>query len=125
MWEKLLSRATHRERWSGHCLSCGVCCEMYGHTIHACAEDLERWRREGRDDLLARVGPDGEVGVDPATGERPEGCLYLVRRGTYAAHCGIHETKPLMCREYPTAAHGFRCVRGVHFPGRRFESSAL
>lgn len=98
------------------CLACGICCELYGHSLAATPADRERWAREGRKDLLARVGPEGELWVEPESGEHLECCPFLVRTGTYRAHCGIHATKPDLCREYPTPVHGLRCVRGIRFP---------
>ena len=95
------------------CRACGICCELYGHTLKASGEDIERWTVEGRLDLLGRVGPEGMLWLDPATGERLEPCPFLVRRGADSAICEIHPTKPRICRDYPTPAHGNRCVRGV------------
>lgn len=94
------------------CRACGVCCEVYAGTLTASPADLERWRAEGRADLLALVGEGGAIWVDPATGQRPERCPFLRRTGPEAALCGIHSTKPELCRAYPTAAHRHRCVRG-------------
>ncbi len=97
------------------CQGCGLCCELYGHRLRATPEDLERWQREGRADLLARVGEGGVIWCDPVTGERLEDCPFLAREGPDRARCRIHATKPRICREYPTPAHGRRCVRGVRF----------
>ncbi|RMG88019.1 MAG: YkgJ family cysteine cluster protein [Candidatus Dadabacteria bacterium] len=94
------------------CLRCGICCDLYGHRLRATDGDLERWNREGRADLLARVGPDQEIWYDPATGERLDDCPFLVRTGPEEARCRIHYTKPAVCRRYPTRAHRGRCVRG-------------
>lgn len=104
----------------GRCLACGICCELYGGTLAAAPDDLERWRAEGRDDLLGHVSPEGELWIDPATGRRLEGCPFLVKRDQESSVCGIHETKPRICREYPTPVHAFRCVRGIRFPGKTF-----
>lgn len=89
---------------------------MYGHSLRAEPEDLERWQAEGRLDLLRRIGADGRIWKDPATGEPLEDCPFLRRTGPEAAQCRIHYTKPRMCRAYPTHAHGRRCLRGVQFP---------
>lgn len=107
------------------CLACGVCCEYYAGTLEASAEDLARWRTQGREDLLARVGAEGEIWVEPATGVRLEACPFLERSGPERAVCGIHATKPRVCAAYPTPYHGLRCIRRVQFPARRFEPSAL
>jgi Fe-S-cluster containining protein len=92
-----------------------VCCEVLGDALQACAPDLTRWLSEGRLDLLARVGPGGELWVDPATGEREPACPFLDRLGRDRARCAIHHTKPDICRRYPTAAHGSRCLLGTRF----------
>lgn len=97
------------------CAACGVCCEFFAGTLSAGPSDLERWRREGRLDLLERVGEDGRLWLDPVTGLPAERCPFLVPAGPGRAECGIHATKPALCRDYPTAAHGRRCVRGRVF----------
>ena len=104
----------------GRCLACGICCELYGNTLAVGPEDRARWEAEGRADLLALVGTDGEIWIDPTTGERLERCPFLEKRNAESSMCGIHDTKPLICREYPTSAHAYRCVRGIRFPGRVF-----
>ena len=90
---------------------------MYGHALRASEEDLVRWRAEGRYDLLLRVGKGGDLWLDPSTGEHLEDCPFLRRTGPDDARCRIHATKPELCRDYPTAAHGRRCVCGVRFDG--------
>ena len=99
------------------CHGCGICCDLYGTTLSVNEEDQARWTREGRDDLLARVGEGGRLWREP-DGTWAEACPYIVRTGGDTAHCGIHETKPAICRAYPTDLHGRRCMCGVTFaPG--------
>jgi len=112
-----LLRFLHREparpaRRTG-CLRCGGCCESFGGHLLASRRDLTRWRREGREDILRRVGSVGWLWIDPGSG-RPVtgGCPFLVRTSPEHTSCAIQETKPDMCREYPTLAHGKRCLRG-------------
>jgi len=111
----LKGRAARRRRGRAApgCRGCGICCDLYGHRLRATREDLERWNREGRADLLARVGEDQRIWCDPLTGEPLPDCPFLERTGPEEARCRIHETKPEVCRRYPTPAHGGRCVRGV------------
>lgn len=92
------------------CRSCGACCEAYGDALAAEAPDLARWAREGRADLLARVGEGGALWVDPATGEYQDRCPFLVADGPERRLCAIHATKPDMCRAYPTPDHGLGCL---------------
>ena len=114
-----------RRRGTTGCLVCGVCCDYYAHTLEASSEDLRRWRAEGRQNLLSRVGPEGALWFEPAGGERLETCPFLQRVGPDRAVCTIHATKPRVCAAYPTPHHGFRCLRGVAFPPRRSDPSAL
>ena len=98
------------------CRSCGRCCELFGANLTATPEDVARWAREGRSELLARVSPLGRLWIDPVTGARLSRCPYLVRIAPGRARCRIHATKPRMCRDYPTLAHGKRCVANRLFP---------
>jgi Fe-S-cluster containining protein len=77
--------------------------------------DLARWRAEGRDDLLCRVGEGGALWIDPESGAPLDRCPFLRRMTAELAQCAIHATKPDMCRDYPTEAHGFHCVQGIAF----------
>lgn len=95
------------------CLQCGRCCESFGGHLHASRADLERWRELGREDLLRRVTAIGWLWLDPETGEMEERCPFLERTGPDTARCAIHDVKPDICRDYPTLAHGRRCLRGV------------
>lgn len=104
-----------KKKPGSQCAACGVCCELYGHTIFADEEDVERWREERRDDLLCHVGPDLSLWHDPASGERLPRCPKLTRTALNTGHCSINSTKPMMCRRYPTPAHRERCVMGVNF----------
>ncbi|MBE0618360.1 MAG: YkgJ family cysteine cluster protein [Proteobacteria bacterium] len=97
----------------GGCRACGLCCELLGGTLQVCDADLQRWREQGRHDLLARVGANGRLWQEPDSGAALEDCPYLERTGEERAGCRIHDTKPQICRDYPTRAHGKRCVRGV------------
>jgi Fe-S-cluster containining protein len=99
------------------CKACGICCEMYGTTINASPCDLDRWRSEGRDDILAHVGPEGELWVNASTEERVALCPFYFRDGPDSGGCEIHDTKPRTCRLYPTVHHNWRCVTGaIHAP---------
>jgi len=78
--------------------------------------DVARWAQEGRSELLARVSPLGHLWIDPETGTRLPRCPYLVRIAPGRARCRIHAIKPQICRDYPTLAHGKRCVANRLFP---------
>lgn len=87
------------------CNACGVCCELYGHTVTSSEEDLDRWRAEGREEILTWALTPPE--------ERLDGCPFLERDDAGEGICGIHTTKPKMCRAYPTEIHGGWCVMRV------------
>jgi len=113
LWDKI-----HPGKDAGRrgCRSCGFCCESYGGYLHASPGDIERWRRLGREDLLALVNAFGWIWIDPAHGRRGDPCPFLQRDAEDKALCAIHEIKPDMCREYPSLDHGRHCVRGIYIP---------
>ena len=109
-----LTRQTNQaENRQVKCLCCGECCEAFGGHLNASKTDLERWRNQGRDDLLDRVNRLGWIWVEPQSKRLEQSCPFLDRQDGKTAICGIQETKPAMCRDYPTLAHGRRCLRGV------------
>ena len=101
-----ITRREHRISPSD-CLSCGICCDLFSHTVVPDETDLERWRSEGRGDILS-------WGKAQADSER-EPCPFLKREGMTSGICAINQTKPAMCRAYPTGAHRHICVMGVRF----------
>lgn len=101
------------ERKETGCLCCGKCCKSFGGHLHAYRHDLDRWQREGREDLLSRVNRLGWIWVDPVTRELEERCPFIVDISDEQAICAIQDTKPDICRDYPTLAHGKRCLQGV------------
>lgn len=57
-------------------------------------EDMARWRREGRTDILEQVSAErGWLA--------PGRCVFLRDTGTGAQSCSIYDTRPETCREYP------------------------
>lgn len=89
------------------CQQCGSCCEKYGGSIQASAQDIMRWEREGRGDILKHVIPSGANGSlfggdlwFDSEGRKMAGCPFL-RKGNDGACCAIQETKPEVCRKYP------------------------
>lgn len=95
------------------CLQCGQCCESFGGHLRASPHDLRRWQDQGRQDLLDSANRLGWVWVDPATKERVSPCPHIDRSDPEKVCCDIYEIRPDMCRDYPTLAHGKRCLRGV------------
>ncbi len=85
------------------CLCCGKCC-FVDLTAYAHKEDFERWRSEGRQDILEIIAHrhllwagDRMISVD--TGDYPRECPFLYNEGKKYL-CSIYETRPQVCREY-------------------------
>ena len=92
------------------CSRCGKCCTnsrfMGGMT--ATREDVERWIREGRDDILEWVevigteeDPWADLWISQVTRTEASICPFVRKdenRPTY--RCLIYETRPQVCRDY-------------------------
>lgn len=101
------------------CIQCGSCCFMYGCMVPASEEDLARWEREGRNDILekAKVITDPKTGriiaaelwFDPNTGREYIYCPWIRSNGkegkSKRVTCLIHSTKPQYCRDYICRKH--------------------
>ncbi len=111
--KRLFKESVDPEKHQVRCLCCGECCESFGGHLPASEHDIKRWRREGREDLLNRVNRLGWIWVDPDTKALLERCPFIDKISEQQSLCAIQETKPDICRDYPTLAHGKRCLRGV------------
>ncbi len=93
------------------CKNCGKCCIEMGWKIFATPDDIVRWIKEGRQDILKHVlvyeyydilhgyvFEGGEVWFDE-NGRKLERCPFIKERDG-KIYCRIHETKPQQCREY-------------------------
>jgi Fe-S-cluster containining protein len=89
------------------CLRCGHCCRT-SFLLYVGDEDERRWEAEGRTDVLQRLDwerwhvtwdDDGAYHID--TGERLRRCFFLEASSQDQALCRIHDTKPMICRDYP------------------------
>lgn len=81
------------------CLACGACCRS-GHDgrILVPAEDLLRWRRLGREDLVAQLQP-GHFG-EQAFATTPDGaCVHFGTTSSPNA-CRIYDVRGTTCREF-------------------------
>ena len=93
------------------CARCGKCCTIKdAYCASGDAEDIERWKAEGREDILEWVEMmstgKGIIGydlwVDPVTRKDVESChWYAEEPDTGAAICLIQDTKPKHCRDFP------------------------
>ena len=94
------------------CLCCGACCKEFSWHLTTEPADIARWKLENREDLLARVNHLGWIWYDPASGMRLECCPFLTKNDQDLHICGINDTKPAICRDYPTMAHDRLCIQG-------------
>lgn len=102
----------HRKEWkilydNFECMRCGRCCKRtkWASDIDTRLvwEDIERWRTEGRTDILKYVyvyeGLGGDL-FDKKTLRRFSKCPFLKREGKVYS-CSIHQTRPLVCKLFP------------------------
>lgn len=97
------------------CTQCGRCCTnpSFMGTMQASPEDVKRWKREKRSDILAWayiLGPTAhkrgfgfaDLWINPKTDIEAERCPFVRKmpnRDVYK--CMIYETRPQACRDYP------------------------
>lgn len=102
----------HRKEWkilyeNFECIRCGTCCKetnwVSNIELRIPWEDIQRWRREGRTDILEKVyvyeGLGGDL-FDKKTFRRFSKCPFLKKKGKIYS-CSIHKTKPLGCKLFP------------------------
>ncbi len=85
------------------CKQCGTCCLAHI-SAYASGEDIERWNREGRDDILHIIEHEhamwvGDHLVSSLDGHYLHGCPFLTWEGAHYA-CSIYVTRPSVCRNY-------------------------
>ncbi len=95
------------------CKRCGTCCSVLGieYELYIDEEDVRRWEREGRDDILAWVAPavyrdrEYDFPVDAETGDEVVGdCPFLKRDpDNEVTYCLIHDTRPKDCAAFPAS----------------------
>lgn len=88
------------------CKHCGKCCKkLFG--FKATEEDVKRWKKEYRKDILKWVfifEHEGkfifaDFGVNRKTGYEPTKCPFLEKRQNMF-FCKIHDTKPSICKNF-------------------------
>lgn len=85
------------------CKQCGRCCLSLidAYCTNADNEDLKRWEKENRYDILSHI-QTGELWFNPKTGEELGRCPWLIKLPKQDRYiCKIYETKPSHCRAYP------------------------
>jgi Fe-S-cluster containining protein len=85
------------------CRRCGKCC-LANFTAYAAPEDLDRWRREQRRDILAMIEREHAVWmgnhlVSSDNGHYLRGCPFLTWDGDHSL-CAIYDSRPRVCRDY-------------------------
>ena len=91
------------------CTNCGKCCTntSFMGTLSATGDDVKRWRREGRCDILRFawvLGPPKDPWADlwvDHNGDERERCPFIRKvLGQNRYLCSIYETRPQVCRDY-------------------------
>ena len=85
------------------CQRCGKCC-LADFIAYVTDEDIERWRREGRNDILSMIRQEhavwmGDHLISSEDGHYLHGCSFLSWKGDHS-FCGIYSTRPRVCRRY-------------------------
>lgn len=91
------------------CTHCGNCCRnaFKGDRVEVSCEEVELWRKYGREDILEWVETVADYGqtnyyiwVDPKTGEAVKQCPWLVCKNDESL-CSIHDVKPEYGKSFP------------------------
>ena len=85
------------------CRRCGKCC-LTDFIAYVTQEDIERWIRERREDVLDIIQREHAVWagnhlVSSENGHCLLGCPFLSWEGDLHT-CSIYETRPLICKHY-------------------------
>ncbi|MCX7817206.1 MAG: YkgJ family cysteine cluster protein [Syntrophales bacterium] len=83
------------------CLRCGKCCLAHLQ-LYVKEEDIERWKKEQRGDILEKLEHviwAGDHFVNDTNGQYLYGCPFLSFEGGYAT-CTIYTTRPNRCRSF-------------------------
>ncbi len=103
------------------CLECGVCCRQASDgRILIPAEDLTRWQKLGRQDLLDQVVP-GHFG-EMAFAYTAEGACVHLGTPTSPHACRVYEDRGTTCREFERGSwqcREFRRDAGLDPPRER------
>jgi Fe-S-cluster containining protein len=92
------------------CRQCGRCCRVLDYQHEVTADDVLRWKKLERTDILEWVetinrddgGTAYRIWVVPGTRQRAETCPFLKKDPTSNRWgCRIHADKPQICRNYP------------------------
>lgn len=84
------------------CNQCGKCCINYSHGgLSATADEIEYWEIFRPD--IARFVSNGEIWIDPSSGELLKLCPWLRKAEDADLYsCDIYHDRPNDCKAYPT-----------------------
>lgn len=92
-----------------HCSRCGNCCHA-DMTMLANKEDIKRWEKESRHDILKVLTQYDKVWAGDrivlSNGRVLKSCPYLRWEGNLAA-CSIYHTRPRVCRDFTPGSSPF------------------
>jgi len=111
------------------CQRCGKCCRRFSRSLEATEEDLIRWKKEKRNDILAYIlvcvvrnkevdwirGDEwkekdavivADLWFDPNTEAELIVCPFLKKEKDNRFVCLIHDTKPGECKVFPFDSKG-------------------
>lgn len=84
------------------CHRCGSCCHV-DMVAYISPEDMQRWEKERRHDIIARIRDNDVIWAGDRiinrSGRKLESCVYLNWEGS-SFFCEIYETRPLVCRNF-------------------------
>ena len=96
------------------CTQCGRCCTNphFMLTLSADVEDVGRWYLQERWDILQYLEPPLlDLWISPTTGDELPRCPFVrKRRGQDVYDCRIYETRPTVCRNYPSNVSHMKAV---------------
>ena len=89
------------------CRQCGQCC-LVDVSVFVTAEDRQRWKKEGRQDILEMIEKEGTIWaggttVSQKTGREMWACPFLTPVDDHFV-CTIYETRPVVCQHYEPGA---------------------
>lgn len=97
---------------TGECRQCGECCRRLGWLLVHADEHTIEWIRV-RDPEI-EVEPDTEV-PGYYNVSIPYPCGHLVDLGGGRFSCDMHDTKPLLCKQYPAPSDELKPGCGYGF----------
>ncbi len=105
--------------FSFECKRCGICCSG-GEWLRNLVQpsDVEKWKSQGRDDILKYICPTCNTLIDPDKSNAPwmnEKCPFL-ELDAGKAKCRIYEVRPQTCRLSPLVkCNNPKCSKNFHF----------